>query len=206
MPKIELIKNYLKEGVDEKEVETALEQLFTVDENFLEEQYKSNNKTIRSWTDKKIGSGIEGFKTNTMAALIEQQVSDRIKKQKDETAAETQFRLINEKLDKVESERKREQHINKALEYANGKIPSKYVHKLLGSDADETISNIDEFIKDFNISVNEEVDERFKEHGRSVSYKQTTQPEKTSFTDDEIAKMSSEDFKKNYSKIFKEQK
>lgn len=203
MGKIDTIKSYLKEGVDEKEVETALDQLFTVDENFLEEQYKSNNKSIRPWVDKKVGSGIEGFKTNTMAALVEQQVSDRIKKQKDETAAETQFRLINEKLDKVESERKREQHINKALEYANGKIPSKYVHKLLGNDADETISNIDEFIKDFNISVNEEVDERFKEHGRTVSYKQNTQPEKTSFTKEEVAKMPKEEFKKNFNKIFK---
>ena len=201
---IELLKPFLKEDADEAEVTAVLAKLGTVDADKLENGYMNNDATIRSWTDKKVGKALETFKTQTMGSLVEEQVNERLKSAKDETAAETQLRLINERLDKTENERKREQHINKALEFANGKIPSKYVHKLLGADIDETTNNINDFVKDFNISVNEQVDERFKDKGRNVSYKANNEPEKTSWTTDELTKMSNEDLEKNWDKISKQ--
>ena len=201
---IELLKPFLKEDADEAEVTAILAKLGTVDADKLENGYMNNDATIRSWTDKKVGKALETFKTQTMGSLVEEQVKARLKSAKDETAAETQLRLINERLDKTEQERKREQHINKALEFANGKIPSKYVHKLLGADIDETTTNINDFVKDFNISVNEEVDERFKDKGRTVSYKANTEPEKSKWSRQELATMSEEDLEKNWDKIPKQ--
>jgi len=203
---IDKLKPFLKEGTDETEISAIINELQTVNPDKLETAYLNNDPTVRSWADRKVGKALETFKTQTMNSLVEEQVRARLDKHKNETAAETQLRLINERLDKAEKDRVREQHINKALEYASGKIPAKYVHKLLGSDADETIRNIDEFIKDFNISVNEEVDERFKEKGRNVNYKSNHQSEKTTFTDDEVARMSSDDFKKNFAKIIQNKK
>ena len=201
---IELLKPFLKEDADEAEVTAVLAKLGTVDADKLENGYMNNDATIRSWTDKKVGKALETFKTQTMGSLVEEQVKARLKSAKDETAAETQLRLINERLDKTEQERKREQHINKALEFANGKIPSKYVHKLLGADIDETTTNINDFVKDFNISINEEVDERFKDKGRTVSYKANTEPEKSHWSREELATMSQADLEKNWNKISKQ--
>lgn len=201
---IDKLKPFLKDDADVNEVTSVLQQLSTLDPDKLENAYLNNDPAIRSWADRKIGKSLETFKTQTMGPLIEEQVRTRLDKHKNETAAETQLRLINERLDKAEADRKREAHINSALKYASEKgIPSKYVDKFLGSDFDETKRYLDDFAVDFNIQVNEEVDERFKEHGRSVNYKQKNQQEKTSFTPEEVAKMSSEDFKKNFSKIMK---
>lgn len=205
MAKVDKIKDFLKEGVNEQEVESALENLINIDENFLEAEYGNNNKTIRSWADRKVTKAIEGFKTNTMSALVDQQVQDRIAKHKNETEAEKQLRLINERLDRAENERKREQHINSALKYAGDKgIPTKYVDRFLGADIDETKRMLDDFATDFNIQVNEEVDDRFKEHGRNIGNKGNNLPEKSSWTDEEIARMSPDEFKKNFNKIFKQ--
>jgi hypothetical protein len=201
---IDKLKPFLKEDANTEEVSAVINELQQVNPDKLETAYLNNDVAVRSWADRKVGKALETFKTQTMNSLVEEQVRARLEKHKNESEAEKQLRLINERLDKAENERKREQHINKALEYASGKIPAKYVHKLLGSDADETIHNIDEFIKDFNISVNEQVDERFKEHGRSVNYKANSAPERTTFTDEEVAKMSSEEFKKNFHKIVKQ--
>jgi len=202
---IELLKPFLKEDADEAEVTAVLAKLGTVDADKLENGYMNNDATIRSWADKKVGKAIETFKTQTMGALVTEQVNARLKTHKEESESEKQLRLINERLDKAEGEKLREQHINKALEYANGKIPSKYVHKLLGADVNETQTAIDDFIKDFNISVNEEVDERFKENGRTISYKANTEKPKTKWTRDEIATMSKEELEKNWDAITKQQ-
>jgi len=201
---IEELKPFLKENVDPEQLNAVLGKLKpTIDEAFLENAYVNNDPVIRKYTDKKVGKSIETFKTNTLGSLVEEQVNTRLKNYKEESESEKQLRLINERLDKAESDRKREQHISKALEYSSGKIPPKYVHKLLGNDIDETTKAIDDFIQDFKISVNEEVDDRFKEYGRNVNYKANDKAEKTAFTKEEIAAMSNEELKKNWHKIYK---
>ena len=204
---LDKIKPFLKEDADTEELTSILTELTTINPEKLEQSYLNNDVNVRSWADKKVGRAIETFKTQTMGSLIEEQVKTRLKSAKDETAAETQLRLINERLDKAESDRKREQHINTALKYASERgIPTKYVEKFLGSDIEETKRYLDDFTTDFNITVNEEVDDRFKEHGRNVNYKQKNQPEKMTFTREEIAKMSKEDLEKNWDKITKQKK
>jgi len=201
---IDKLKPFLKDGIDTNELTAVMNSLLTLDPEKLETAYLNNDPAVRSWADRKIGKSLETFKTQTMSSLIEQQVQDRISKHKNETAAETQLRLINERLDKAEKDRLREKHINDALKYAGEKgIPTKYVDKFLGEDFDTTKRYLDDFATDFNIQVDEEVDERFKESGRKINFKTKKDNDKTTFTDEEIAKMSPEDFKANFSKIMK---
>jgi len=201
---IDKLKPFLKEDANNEELTAVLNSLSVLDADKLENAYLSNDPAIRSWADRKIGKALETFKTQTMNSLVEEQVKTRLDKHKNESESEKQLRLINERLDKAEKDRLREKHINDALKYAGEKgIPTKYVDKFLGDDFDTTKRSLDEFATDFNIQVNEEVDERFKEKGRSVNYKQNHQQDKTTFTDDEVAKMSSADFKKNFTKIMK---
>lgn len=201
---IDKLKPFLKDGIDAAQLEAVLNELKAIDENFLQNAYLNNDPAVRRYVDKKVGTALDTFKTQTMGPLVDSQVKERLEKHKNETEAEKQLRLINERLDKAENDRLREKHINQALEYAaNHQIPTKYVHKLLGSNFEETKVAIDDFVKDFNISVNEEVDNRFKENGRSINYKGNNKPERTSFTREEIAKMSKEDFAANYNKIIK---
>jgi len=202
---IELLKPFLKEDADEAEVTAVITKLGTVDADKLENGYMNNDATIRSWADKKVGKAIETFKTQTMGSLVTEQVNARLKSAKDETAAETQLRLINERLDKAEGERKREQHINSALKYASQyEIIPKYVDRFLGADVEETKRNIDALAKDFNVQINDAVDERFKEHGRNVNFKQQNQPDKSKWSREELATMSSDDLAKNWDKIIKQ--
>jgi len=204
---IDKIKPFLKEDADTEELTSIINELTTINPEKLEQSYLNNDVNVRSWADKKVGRAIETFKTQTMGSLIEEQVKTRLKSAKDETAAETQLRLINERLDRAESERKREQHINTALKYASQyEIIPKYVDRFLGADVEETKRNIDALAKDFNVQINDAVDERFKEHGRTVNYKQKNQPEKMTFTREEIATMSKEDLAKNWDKITKQKK
>jgi len=202
---LDKIKPFLKEDADTEELTSIINELTTINPEKLEQSYLNNDVNVRSWADKKVGRAIETFKTQTMGSLIEEQVKTRLKSAKDETAAETQLRLINERLDRAESERKREQHINTALKYASQyEIIPKYVDRFLGADVEETKRNIDALAKDFNVQINDAVDERFKEHGRNVNFKQQNQPDKSKWSREELATMSSDDLAKNWDKIIKQ--
>lgn len=205
MAKIDLIKNFLKDGIDEKEVESALDSLSNIDESFLESAYKSGDKSVRSFTDRLVTKSLETFKTQTMSPLIEQQVNERLNNEKNKTESQRQFEKLEALIIKQQQDAERKDHINAALTYASGKIPPKYVDKLLGANIDETKSNIEDFIKDLNIKIDEEVDERLQPriiNGKIVN----KDHEKSTFTPQEIAKMSKQELKDNWAKIQKQYK
>ena len=131
--------------------------------DFLEKD-ESGKKLVQTILDPAVTKAINTFKEKTMPGLIEEEIK---KKFPEETEDQKKLRILTENQQKLESEIKKKDLLNKAISIATEKkLPLKLVEKFLGEDEDSTVKNLELLENEYNGAITLAVEEKFKENGR----------------------------------------
>ncbi|UWD50633.1 DUF4355 domain-containing protein (plasmid) [Clostridioides difficile] len=163
---IELLQNV----EDESEIDSLLE-------NFKSKEPKSptidefkalilSDSNFKSFMDKEnnnyYSEKLEHFKKNDMQTLINAEVLKRTST--NETDEQKAIRELNEKLDRLEKEKRHTEMISKYKDIlVEKKIPTNLIEYLLSDDDEKTIANIDIFENSMKKYIQSRVDERIKD-------------------------------------------
>ena len=130
---------------------------------FLEKD-EAGKKHVQTLIDAAVTKGIATFKEKTMPGVIEEEIK---KKFPDETEEQKKLRLLMEDQEKLKSEIKKKDLLNKAISIATEKkLPLKLVDRFLGDDEDMTVKNLELLETEYNGAISLAVEEKFKENGR----------------------------------------
>lgn len=166
---IELLKNV----EDESEIDSLLENL----ELFKSKEPKSptidefkslilSDSNFKSFMDKEnskyYSEKLEHFKKNDMQTLINAEVLKRTST--NETEEQKAIRELNQKLDRLEKEKRHTEMISKYKDVlSEKKIPTNLIEYLLSDDDEKTNANIDIFENSMKQYIQARVDERIKD-------------------------------------------
>jgi len=158
----EEVKQYIEENKNTEELKAYLQGFTTVDgvQKFLNDN-ESGKRWIDSEKDKHLTKGLDTWKANNLQKEIDKKISALYP---DESAEQKQFRELNAKIEKMESEKQREVLKNRALTVAaEKKLPlSNIIDLVLGKDEESTLDNIGRIESIFSTSVQSAVEERLK--------------------------------------------
>ncbi len=144
-----------------------------------EQEIKINSDVVAEWLesdegmkflqpkfDKKVTQAIETYKNNTLPKLVEEEFN---KKFNNETPEQKQLRALQEKLDKMESEKQRETLLNQAIIEGNNMGISPNITKyVLGNSIEETRLNLMAVQNEINSIVQKEVEQRLQ--GKNIKH------------------------------------
>lgn len=124
---------------------------------------------LDSEKDKHHNTALETWKTNNLQGLIDDAVKVA---NPTETPEQKRIRELEEKIANGEKSAQRAQLKSKALEFAteNGlppKFASKYIERFLGDDETTTTATLSELKTDLESVIQEGVDSKFKDNGRT---------------------------------------
>jgi hypothetical protein len=181
-----------EENVDEKKIELDLK---TVQE-FLNSN-DEGKKYLQSVVDSAVTKGLKTFEAETLPKRVDAKIKELYP---EETESDKKMRVLSQELESFKNEAKREKLTNFALTEATKRgIPTSVIKFVVADDEQSTLANLEVFETEFFSKVDEKVDDKFRVGGRVVP-QQTTTP-RTTFTADDVAKMSPDEFKKNMDAI-----
>ncbi|WP_353856445.1 DUF4355 domain-containing protein [Bacillus sp. Bos-x628] len=165
---IEEIRQFFEQNKENEEVQTFLGELSAVSadkvKGFLETE--EGKKLLQPRLDQHFTKGLETWKANNLEKIIKDEVSKR-------NPAKTPEQIEVEKLRKeIEAERaarNRETLVNKALKFADEKkLPKGLIDFFIGENEEATIENLSKLEESFNSALQNAVEAKFKESGRSI--------------------------------------
>lgn len=122
-------------------------------------------KLYQSDLDSKISKGINTFKEQSLPKLVEDEISKRYPAETPEQKKMKELELKIAELDK----KNQTERLNafKLQEMVNNKIPVEFKDFINGDSEDTVKTNIDTFNKLFGTKISEEVQNKFKDNGRT---------------------------------------
>jgi hypothetical protein len=158
----EEVKQYIEENKNSEELKVYLQGFTTVEgvQKFLIDN-EDGRRFFDSEKDKHLTKGLDTWKANNLQKEIDKKISALYP---DESAEQKQFRELNAKIEKMESEKQREVLKNRALTVVTEKkLPvSNIIDLVLGKDEESTLENIGRIESIFSTSVQSAVEERLK--------------------------------------------
>jgi len=195
------LKEYLKDDADLEKVKAAVEELNKdAVEKHLSGLNKSDatklmndNKSLKSVFDAGVAKALDTFKEKTLPGLVEDEVT---KRNPPETEEQKQIRQLREQIEQERKERNKEKQINLAYSIAKEfenekgiKIPDKMLRRYIGANEEETRTNIEELVEEYEApiktSVESEIAKRFK--GDPPKSGDPTKKKIEEYTEDELA-------------------
>lgn len=161
-------------------------------------------KLSQSLTDARVTKGIETWRANNLDKLLSERVEQEISKRYPaETEEQKRLRAVEEKLAASEQARIRAELRARALSEVTTKgLPVTLVDHFVGADEDTTLANLAKLESEWNAALQAAVEKRFADGGRQP-VKTSPDDRKTTFTQDEIARMSKEERAKRWPEIQK---
>jgi acetylornithine deacetylase/succinyl-diaminopimelate desuccinylase-like protein len=132
---------------------------------------EEGKKWLQSLTDSRVTEAIKTYEKKTLPKKVEEEINKRFPP---ETEEQKQIRELRQKLEQIEQEKIRETLRNKALSVATEKqLPTKLIDFFIGQDEETTMKNLAVLEEAFSAAVQQAVEARFKDGGRTP---QTTTP------------------------------
>lgn len=159
----EEVKAYLEANKESDEVKTYFQGLnqYTVESV---QKFVTENEDARKWIDsekdKHSGKALETWKKNNLNKMIDEEIKKRFPE------ADPKDVKIKELEATLEAERKaiqREQITNKALKYAENKLPKEMIDFLICEDEEKTLQNIDSIQKVIDSHIATQVETKLKD-------------------------------------------
>lgn len=153
------LETYILKGLERKDLPSVLATNAEV-KSFLDSE-----------KDKHHSTALETWKSNNLEDLVEKEV---LKRNPQETPEQKRIRELEEKIANGEKATKRAELKTKAMEYAAEKgLPSKFttkhIERFLGDDESTTTATLTELKDDLDSLIQEGVESKFKDKGRTVS-------------------------------------
>ncbi|KRT94015.1 DUF4355 domain-containing protein [Bacillus glycinifermentans] len=165
---LEEVKHFLNDNKENADVKAYLEELSAVSadkvKGFLETD--EGQKLIRPKLDQHFTKSLETWKANNLDELVNAKVKELYP---EETEEQKRIRKLEQELEKQQKEAKREKLMNTAISYASEKgLPTDIVAYFLGDDEETTKSNLSTLEEKYHAAVQQAVENKFKENGRTV--------------------------------------
>lgn len=124
-------------------------------------------KLLQPRLDSHFSKGLQTWKDNNLNKLIDEEVA---KRNPGETPEQKEIRELKAQIEKDRNEREKEKLTNIAMKKANELgLPLNLVNHFIGTDENTTISNLEDFNKLYQESIQTQVDAKFKQNGRDVN-------------------------------------
>lgn len=128
---------------------------------------KEGSKLLQPRLDSHFSKGLQTWKDNNLNKLIDEEVA---KRNPGETPEQKEIRELKAQIEKDRNEREKEKLTNIAMKKANELgLPLNLVNHFIGTDENTTISNLEDFNKLYQESIQTQVDAKFKQNGRDVN-------------------------------------
>ncbi|KAA6450958.1 DUF4355 domain-containing protein [Bacillus swezeyi] len=168
MPTLEEVKQFLDANKENEDVKAYLEELSAVSadkvKGFLETE--EGKRLIQPRLDAHFTKSLDTWKANNLDDLVNSKVKELYP---EETEEQKRIRKLEQELEKQQKEAKREKLMNTAISYASEKgLPTDLVAYFLGDDEETTMSNLGALEEKYSAAVQQEVENKFKENGRTV--------------------------------------
>ena len=148
------LESYIYKALEKEDV--ALVQAVNADVRSVidAEKDKHHNKALETW------------KSNNLEMLIEAEVK---KRNPDKTPEQIELEKLRKEIEDERNARNREKLMNEAIKQATEKgLPVDVLDFFIGDDEDTTMSNLSKLEEAFNKAVLSQVDNKFKDNGRSI--------------------------------------
>lgn len=124
-------------------------------------------KLLQPRLDSYFSKGLQTWKDNNLNKLIDEEVA---KRNPGETPEQKEIRELKAQIENDRNEREKEKLTNIAMKKANELgLPLDLVNHFIGADENTTISNLEDFNKLYQESIQTQVDAKFKQNGRDVN-------------------------------------
>ena len=124
-------------------------------------------KLLQPRLDSYFSKGLQTWKDNNLNKLIDEEVA---KRNPGETPEQKERRELKAQIENDRNEREKEKLTNIAMKKANELgLPLDLVNHFIGADENTTISNLEDFNKLYQESIQTQVDAKFKQNGRDVN-------------------------------------
>ena len=124
-------------------------------------------KLLQPRLDSYFSKGLQTWKDNNLNKLIDEEVA---KRNPGETPEQKEIRELKVQIENDRNEREKEKLTNIAMKKANELgLPLDLVNHFIGADENTTISNLEDFNKLYQESIQTQVDAKFKQNGRDVN-------------------------------------
>ena len=124
-------------------------------------------KLLQPRLDSYFSKGLQTWKDNNLNKLIDEEVA---KRNPGETPEQKEIRELKAQIENDRNEREKEKLTNIAMKKANELgLPLDLVNHFIGDDENTTISNLEDFNKLYQESIQTQVDAKFKQNGRDVN-------------------------------------
>lgn len=163
------VKTYLETNSQDAAVVEYLSELkkptAEVVNSYLDSQ--EGVKLLQPRLDSHFSKGLQTWKDNNLSKLIDEEVA---KRNPGETPEQKEIRELKAQIEKDRNEREKEKLTNIAMKKANELgLPLNLVNHFIGADENTTISNLEDFNKLYQESIQTQVDAKFKQNGRDVN-------------------------------------
>lgn len=157
------VKTYFETNKDNPEVKSFVTGLNPINLDRVKE-FVGKDKDAQSWLDsekdKHLQKGIETFKTNNLQKLVDEQYK---KQYPDADPKDTELTKMKAEIEKMKADSAHKDLTNKALKYAQDKkLPANIINYFVGQDEEATKTNLKALEKEFNASVQAQIEERLK--------------------------------------------
>lgn len=154
------------------------------------QKFVNENEEARKWlqslTDSRVTEAIKTYEKKTLPKKVEEEINKRFPP---ETEEQKQIRELRQKLEQIEQEKIRETLRNKALSVATEKqLPTKLIDFFIGQDEETTMKNLAVLEEVFSAAVQQAVEVRFKDGGRTPQTTTTTTKDPNEMTMEEYAR------------------
>jgi len=161
------------------------------------ESSDDGKKFIQSYSDAKVTKALKTYEAETLPKLVDKRIKELYPEETDE---QKKLRELQSELGKIKEEARYEKLHSLALTEATKRgLPTNLVPFFVGTDEESTSELVNIFEKEFFGAVGGKVQEQFKTGGRRVP-QQTTEP-RMAFSEEDVRKMSKEEFLKNQDAI-----
>lgn len=124
-------------------------------------------KLLQPRLDSYFSKGLQTWKDNNLNKLIDEEVA---KRNPGETPEQKEIRELKAQIENDRNEREKEKLTNIAMKKANELgLPLDLVNHFIGADENTTISNLEDFNKLYQESIQTQVAAKFKQNGRDVN-------------------------------------
>lgn len=165
----EEVKQYFEANKDSEDVKNFIGGLVTTDrvQNFLN-THEEGKKLLQKEKDTHFTKSLETWKNNNLKQLVETEISKRFPA---ETEDQKKLRQLQADFEAEKKNRARSELKNKAITHLTGKgIPLDFADYFLGSDEETTTANLQKLEGIYQASIQQAVENKFKESGRDVNH------------------------------------
>ena len=160
---------------------------------------EDGQKLIRPYVDKNFDKGLKTWQENNLQKMIDAEVSKRYPA---ETNEQKSLKELQQKIEGLERDKRRETQKNRAITYATQKgLPLELIDHFVGDEDGTTDSNLQKLEKVFSETVKDHVAKVFKGGGTTPP---GTPPAGGKYTKESLSKMSADEINSNWEAIEKQ--